>query len=938
MLNLDNLKNNKDKILKAEIVSYLALWDKVNPDANPNKYVGISLNKKNLEDWKDLIKNYSISIFNKNFNLWDDFLNNWRNWKGQTDGQKILQILYGIGESLNSGIDKGSPKKEVKVEPHPWLANAFGSFRSNIIYLNGSREELNNAINSIENKLKNLLDFLDTSNNDGLLDELLIKKRKMIIFKIKTLLNNLLSDDRFPINDITLWDQTYMATSMFKALLAEYVLTPNNFSGTPNRNEIKWRILGIQYDKLGLVEKGLKIATITWYRETTKKIDDKIKELLEVKYPIGNEIYRDETGIYFLVGERLGKDLNDGSNLAVLKEELIEIEEKIYKIFEDELKDELYPAIFLTKPSRGLMNIGYLIEKAKENFLKSKIKKKNLNLCLLDSIKGNAIGVCPVCRVRLIYEKDKEKRNKPTICEVCDDRIHHKRVKDWLENIEDETIWIDELKDKNNRIALITLKFELEDWLNGNLLNSLLVNNLEYEKILLDMKLSIIDEVNMVSRLKEDILNYVEVDINKLINDLKNIEKIEYEDLKGKVSNKKIGNIMGRYNNIRNFGYYQEVQIYLNQLKNDIGSITTNDFFTAIVEIRNILLDKENKLKNMKDKINGIIMKLDDLKQYKNIDKIKKLLEIFEPYHQKLCELNNLLKKGKQDSLPEFEKILTNYVPFIFSKQIINYFYHYNTLKEYYQTIFFNSIIGTEWEEFIKETPLNSKIDWENERIKWDEFTDENDPALEILSILLLQFLLRKNPSPARLRRIWETTKEFVEDIKNNLINDLEIPEWRKRRLVFEVSKNDINGELKETGEELEGNRLLFWTQPNGDKVKIYLISSIEEFIERFKKRSENKKGNEEILKNIYKSLEDEKGNEFKNNMVDFEIKLEKEINGEKKIVTTLKKDNLIEIQPYKPFASIIDPTPISWQFIIPAEYVPKLIKKIQNEYYKNFK
>ena len=50
-----------------------------------------------------------------------------------------------------------------------------------------------------------------------------------------------------------------------------------------------------------------------------------------------------------------------------------------------------------------------------------------------------------------------------------------------------------------------------------------------------------------------------------------------------------------------------------------------------------------------------------------------------------------------------------------------------------------------------------------------------------------------------------------------------------------------------------------------------------------------------------------------------------------------LKKENATE-ELCKPYFTILSPTPISWQFIISAEYLPNLITNVQKEYYKNFK
>ena len=44
-----------------------------------------------------------------------------------------------------------------------------------------------------------------------------------------------------------------------------------------------------------------------------------------------------------------------------------------------------------------------------------------------------------------------------------------------------------------------------------------------------------------------------------------------------------------------------------------------------------------------------------------------------------------------------------------------------------------------------------------------------------------------------------------------------------------------------------------------------------------------------------------------------------------------------IRYESYLPYLSILDPTPVSWQFIIPAQYVPNIIETVQERYKQNF-
>jgi len=728
-LSLQNLNKYRNEILKAEIISYFALCEKTNANKGPNKVNQAGIFTIDLEN---ITKSIKISILNRSFEAWDNFLKNPRRWRNQNDPNYLLQVLYGIGESLNSGIDKGSPDESVKVKPEDkkWISNAFGSYKKEIIYLSNSLHGINCLIKNIEDKFNMTFNNISFENYSNFRNALY------------SLFSNLLSDDRYPINDITLWDQAYMATSMFKASLANYILTNNQINSLPNRTSIKWRILGIQYDKLGLAEKGFKPAHIDWYRDISKEIDDEIKKLLEYEYPIGNEVYRDETGVYFIVGEDLGEDKGD---LAILKGDLNKIKEEILKIFKEKSIDEFYPAIFLTKASRGLMNLTYLLENARENFLKANWSKKELDICLEKSESGRARGICQVCKQRLVFESDERDENK-NVCKTCYDIKTKGRVDEWLNNRTDETIWTSELKDKNDRLALVVMKFELMDWLNGDLLNSLVL------------------QIG---------INWKD-NVDELASELNNIFKMGQD--------KKVGDTL--------------LKKYTDKALHDL-----------------------------------------EIKQHN-------IVESF------------LLERSIGDIWEEFI---------------------YKALGE--------------WDEQNKK-PLKNKIDFENRKINWQNLDDKN---INFLSTLLLQFLLRKNPSPARLRRIWESTKEFFEEIEKALLCIANIPNNRRIRIFWE-RVNDIPASYEEKA--TSGN-LEFWVKNN----KVYLITYDYEVIEK------KLKGEDLKLK-----LKLENGQEI-------ELKLQD-----------------AKVEYYKPYISIIDPTPISWQFIIPAEYVPELIKNTQNLYDEYFK
>ncbi|MBU1669039.1 CRISPR-associated protein Csx11 [bacterium] len=672
-MNVNDLTDNKDEILKAEIGSLLFLiektflsWWKKNGYfscetalyENQNQEIKSILETtfQNIKiDVSKLMTNYTQN--QNEINLWQHFFKDWRKWRGNNPHQitsqlKILQKLYGASEGLNSGIEKGSPKEQI-IGDYSWLSNSFGSFKST-----ANPNLFDEARNLYTNDITILLNRLSTTDFNFYSD------RKKILSIIENLYKNLPSDTRFPLNDTTLWDQAYMATSMFKALLAGVYLQPIN-TNNYDLSKINWSILAIQYDKLSLAEKGLKPAHIQTYRKMTKIIDLKLKNLIENKYALGNEVYRDETGIYFLVSENL-KGVENG-DFYELHTDLDEIKNKILDIFHTTTNDEFYPAILLSKPTRATMNLTTFLEKAKENFLKADYSKKENPNEIED-----AIGICQVCQSRFATKTNDD----IPMCEICQNRKQG-RVEKWLNKQDGETIWIGELADKNNRVAMVTLKFELIEWLNGSLLSSLLGQQLD-------------------------------------------LTQLRYQDY-------------------------------------------VNDIYAVLKDAK---------------------------------------------------ELNDTLYiKNYSENIP------------------VN-----QPLRKVVETWFIERAIGTIYENFLKDG-VNNKINFQNRIIEWDTLTDDE---FNFLSKIVLQFLLRKNPSPARLRRVWESTEGFFDEVKNDVLGSIQTIRTKKG-----------------------------------------FVQKVPDFA----------------------NLESQIKEEF-----------------------------------YKQYFSIIDPTPISWQFIIPTEKLECTIDKIQKLYYQNFK
>lgn len=82
---------------------------------------------------------------------------------------------------------------------------------------------------------------------------------------------------------------------------------------------------------------------------------------------------------------------------------------------------------------------------------------------------------CAVCREPYARWRMRRRRmpNKGKPCAVCRERRHHRRDA-WLQGqLDNDTIWFEEVADRNGRLALLTFSLDLEDWLNGERVDSL---------------------------------------------------------------------------------------------------------------------------------------------------------------------------------------------------------------------------------------------------------------------------------------------------------------------------------------------------------------------------------------------------------------------------------------------------------------------------------
>ena len=469
---LDKLAENRTPILLAEIGAYLHLIGRFSEDfirANAKDATDSEkkFNYKEVCSNPDFFENTELDDLLKDSN-WEILINDFKNlsnagelsshkiksfcdfiekhtWRDKPKGLcKILADAHGIVSGIDKALaGKGESGKQRKI--YTFRATAFG-FEKEIEFLGESN--LNNIDDKKVSEIKTELfsemkEILERVKNDQNIN---YEDYKCFVDTIKHYYSKTIGETRRPVNEISLYDYAYTIASFMKSNLAKMVVD----GWYEPRGKSKWRILKINVDVLGLLSKGLKIGDILGYRMELEKTYDEIKRIIEFKYPLGNEIYRDSTGIYF--------SCPDVDDVDKLKSEIIEKFEKLKDL--NKLDFSLQIEISDQEGSRSMVILAKERKKSLEIISYPHIGDiENLKKEFEESLNANGEEICPICRIKLKPEKDDR-------CKKCKKR-YEKRAKTWLNENDDfkETIWLDEVADKNDRVALIVGQSDLRKWL-----------------------------------------------------------------------------------------------------------------------------------------------------------------------------------------------------------------------------------------------------------------------------------------------------------------------------------------------------------------------------------------------------------------------------------------------------------------------------------------
>lgn len=404
-----------------------------------------------------LTKRFAFTAGALNEKLTGDFTDFITKYKGAGPDSHLLR-LFNACHRMTSADEKGVVRRKQSIFSMR-IATPFGRAVRTIV-----PDELDNVrIEMSRNLAKALQEFLDGQQDIGGFRELAVQI-------LRPGLSLALGETREPANDVTLWAQSWGVASLYKSCLAAIAIghdpCPKTDTGW-DYDKIQWRLLGIGWNGLAFLQRGRKAADILRRREIIESVVRQLRGMLEVTYPVGNLFYEDLNGAFFTFP---GIDQYTAETL------MKEVGPELVRAVRDISDNELWPFFTLSRPRRTLTIIAREI-RVRDQLAAAPCIAALLSIeseqpgapprieRLLDAgpslrvPRGKEEDVCPVCRFR----------SKPTAqdaCKVCRDRRAGRQHK-WLDRPEDETIWVDEIADTGNRIALLTLRFDLSCWLSG---------------------------------------------------------------------------------------------------------------------------------------------------------------------------------------------------------------------------------------------------------------------------------------------------------------------------------------------------------------------------------------------------------------------------------------------------------------------------------------
>jgi hypothetical protein len=262
-------------------------------------------------------------------------------------------------------------------------------------------------------------------------------------------------DTRRPINEVTLWDWSGLVAALYKSALSGALL--GHKPGRPN--DLRWRLLAVRLDGAQTLERTAKLPALLARKRWLEEGFDNVRNLLEVEYPLGTEVYRDENGSLFVVPD-----------IASLLDYVVPGGRTLRDVIRTELK---FGGELMVTPS--LDPRGWWAQAPRGSGLPDEIPPivDHLEQVPLTPADPSSVvtwwasrseGGADICTVSGVRPQGPSSQGRGR--NVSDYWMERsvRRTREWA-GCSDTTIWVDEVADVNGRLCLVVGQFGIDDWL-----------------------------------------------------------------------------------------------------------------------------------------------------------------------------------------------------------------------------------------------------------------------------------------------------------------------------------------------------------------------------------------------------------------------------------------------------------------------------------------
>ncbi len=478
---LESLRAYRALLLACEAIGWLHMAGKAHPDfLRRHSSAGVSYKEKDWHrqldpDWSARLS-WLTSSFPSLGWTWpsklSEFLQRYDDGRPRPNAVGLLQA----GHAMASGIEKNLPKETARYlgqdATHMWLATAYGHPVRNLL---ADPPEILGAAGwtRLIARVGDLLDELQRLGTTPPADvDPWWRWRDAAIGNqgwLRQAFVSTLAETRLPNNDVTLWDQSYVAAALFKSAAAGLVLSPAaNWQSLNLKSQTRWRVLTVAFGSEHYEARAVRIGDWAGAQQQIESFFDEVCRLVEVDLAVGSLLYRDDETLAFSFPGQWFDGAADGSLDDAGAETLRGAIENMIDVLARDRRFETPPLCRVSASTRSLIPMAKEVHEARRRVAVPIHRRWAIQQA--DETRGH---VCPVCRLRFNGEPDRKGPNvsKQRACKVCRER-RKGRLDSWLTSGSD-TIWISEVADENDRVALITLGFDLGPWLDGSRIDSL---------------------------------------------------------------------------------------------------------------------------------------------------------------------------------------------------------------------------------------------------------------------------------------------------------------------------------------------------------------------------------------------------------------------------------------------------------------------------------